>query len=276
MDHALVKGKIFRKGSKTYFTSSIFFPAQVRADVFTLYAFLRVADDLVDNIPQQADEFYEMRRKWRAAELGTPAGDPVIDDFVELARRVGFRQEWTEAFFHSMELDLVKKEYNTLSETLEYVYGSAEVIGLYMMRIMDLPDESEHPARMLGRAMQYINFIRDIHEDIGLGRRYLPLRDSVLTSLDPMETRRKPDAFRRFIAEEIERYLGWQKEAEAGFCHLPRRYRIPVATASDMYAWTARTIRKNPFIIYERKVKPSRLRIIGRIIRRFAAIRECS
>lgn len=275
MTNTALKGKIFLKGSKTYFTSSIFFPPQVREDVFTLYAFLRVADDLVDCVPQRADEFYEMRRKWRDAEAGTPANDPVIDDLVALAKRVGFQQEWTEAFFHSMELDLIKKEYNDLSETLEYVYGSAEVIGLYMMRIMGLPDESEHPARMLGRAMQYINFIRDINEDIGLGRRYLPLRDSMLTSLAPDETRKKPDAFRRFVSEEIERYLGWQKEAEAGFCYLPRRYRIPVATASDMYAWTAATIRHDPFVVYERKVKPSRLRIVANIIRRFAAIREC-
>ncbi len=269
------KSRIFLKGSKTYFTSSIFFPPQVRDDVFTLYAFLRVADDLVDCIPQRADDFFNMRQFWRNAELGTPANDPVIDDFVELAARVGFQQEWTEAFFHSMELDLIKKEYNALPETLEYVYGSAEVIGLYMMRIMGLPDEAEHPARMLGRAMQYINFIRDINEDIGLGRRYLPLRDSALTSLLPEETHKKPDAFRRFVAEELERYLGWQKEAEAGFCHLPRRYRIPVATASDMYAWTARTIRRDPFVVYRRKVKPSRLRIVFNIIRRFAAIREC-
>ncbi|HNT27077.1 MAG TPA: phytoene/squalene synthase family protein [bacterium] len=275
MAHNATKGKIFLKGSKTYFTSSIFFPPQVRADVFTLYAFLRVADDLVDCIPQRADEFYEMRRKWRIACTGTPAHDPVIDDFVALAERIGFEPEWTEAFFHSMELDLAKKEYNTLPETLEYVYGSAEVIGLYMMCIMGLPPESEHPARMLGRAMQYINFIRDINEDIGLGRRYLPLRDSLLTSLLPDETHKKPDAFRRFITEEIERYLGWQKEAEAGFCYLPRRYRIPVATASDMYAWTAATIRRDPFVVYERKVKPSRLRIVANIIRRFAAIREC-
>ncbi len=268
------KSKIFLKGSKTYFTSSIFFPAQVRADVFTLYAFLRIADDLVDSTPSRPDEFFNMRQFWRNAELGTPANDPVIDDFVALAARVGFKQEWTESFFHSMELDLVKKEYNTLPETLEYTYGAAEVIGLYMMRIMDLPPGSEHPARMLGRAMQYINFIRDINEDIGLGRRYLPLRDSVLTSLLPDEARRKPDAFRRFIAEEIARYLGWQKEAEDGFHLLPRRYRIPVAAASDMYAWTARQIERDPFVIYERKVKPSRLRIIGRVISRFATIRE--
>jgi len=269
MENAAIKHRIFFRGSTTYFTSSLFFPPEVRADVFTLYAFLRVADDLVDSVPQKADEFYEMRRLWDHATAGISSDDPVIDDFVALSERRGFRREWTEAFFHSMELDLRKKEYNSLPETLEYVHGSAEVIGLYMMRIMGLPSRAEHPARMLGRSMQYINFIRDIAEDTRLGRRYLPLRDSPLTSLLPEEAARKPEAFRKFIGEELDRQQAWQRDAERGFDFLPRRYRIPVATASDMYRWTADAIRRDPFVVYRRKVKPSRLRIVLAIIRRF-------
>ncbi len=269
MDHASSKERIFFEGSKTYFTSSLFFPRTVRNDVFTLYAFLRVIDDLVDSVPQKSDEFYEMRRLWNHATAGVPSGNPLIDDFVSLSDRRAFKKEWTEAFFHSMELDLRKREYNSLSETLEYVYGSAEVIGLYLIRIMELPDTATHPARMLGRSMQYINFIRDIAEDNALGRRYLPLRDSPLTSLLPQEAARKPDAFRIFINEELDRQQSWQHDAERGFPLLPRRYRIPVATASDMYRWTAETIRRDPFVVYRYKVKPSRVRILFTIFRHF-------
>lgn len=269
MENAAAKGRIFFKGSKTYFTSSLFFPPDVRNDVFTLYAFLRVVDDLVDSTPQKSDEFYEMRRLWDHATAGISSENPIIDDFVALSEHRGFEKEWTKAFFHSMELDLRKKEYNSLQETLEYVYGSAEVIGLYLMRIMNLPKEATHPARMLGRSMQYINFIRDIAEDNGLGRRYLPLRDSSLTSLLPEEAAKKPDAFCKFIKEELDRQQSWQRDAERGFSFLPRRYRIPVATASDMYRWTAETIRRDPFIVYRRKVKPSRVRILLSILKHF-------
>jgi len=269
MEHAALKNRIFFRGSVTYFTTSIFFPPGVRNDVFTLYAFLRTIDDLVDCIPQKADEFYEMRRLWSHAAAGIPSENPIIDDFVTLAERCRFRREWTEAFFRSMELDLRKKEYNSLGETLEYVYGSAEVIGLFLMRIMDVPDEGTHAARMLGRSMQYINFIRDIADDNALGRRYLPLRDSPLTSLLPEEAARKPDAFRKFIAEEIDRQQAWQRDAERGFPLLPRRYRIPVVTAAAMYQWTAEIIRRDPFVVFRRKVKPSRGRILLALVKQF-------
>ena len=68
-------------------------------------------------------------------------------------------------FLGSMAADLTRRFYRTEAETLEYVYGSAEVIGLFMARIMRLPEEALPAARMLGRAMQFINFIRDAAED---------------------------------------------------------------------------------------------------------------
>jgi phytoene synthase len=124
---------------------------------------------------------------------GRPSGDDVIDTFVELYHEKGFEKSWVDAFLHSMGLDLVKSEYDTLEETLEYIYGSAEVIGLFMCAIMGLPEESYHHACMMGRNMQYINFIRDINEDIGLGRRYFPKKhktSSLLIRKQPMLTPR--------------------------------------------------------------------------------------
>src|SRR6056297_3937029 len=149
----------FKSGSKTYFNSSRFFPADVRRDVFYLYAFVRKADNFVDEVPQDPDGFYRFCDSYRRAleQTDGSTGDPIIDRFVELHWRRGFDPAWTEAFLGSMEKDLFKKEYNSLQETLDYIYGSAEVIGLYMSRIMQLPPVADYPARMLGRAMQYIN-----------------------------------------------------------------------------------------------------------------------
>jgi phytoene synthase len=78
-----------------------------------------------------------------------------------------------------------------------------------MARIMDLDEASFPYAAMLGRAMQYINFIRDIAEDNGLGRRYLPLLDTPLEALSEKEAKKNPEAFSAFIRREIERYQGW-------------------------------------------------------------------
>jgi len=252
----------FKSGSKTYFNSSRFFPPEVRKEVFYLYGFVRKADNFVDAVPQDPDGFYLFRDAYRKALNGAPSDDPIIDRFVELGRRKGFDPAWTEAFLRSMELDLFKREYNHLDETLEYIYGSAEVIGLFMASIMDLPRESYHAARMLGRAMQYINFIRDIDEDVKLGRRYLPMTGTPLESLEFEYVRDRLREFRSFHVQQIELYMGWQREAEKGYRYIPYRYLLPIKTAADMYIWTARRIERNPMIVYEKKVKPPKWRII--------------
>ena len=256
---------VFRAGSKTYFNSSLFFPREVRQDVFVLYGFVRVADNFVDAVPQQGAAFERFVEAYARSLEGKSSGDLIIDSFVELARRKGFEPEWTDAFLHSMRLDLSKKVHATLAETLEYVYGSAEVIGLYMCRIMGLDPGADAPARMLGRAMQFINFIRDIDEDNGLGRIYLPISESTLSDLSGEQARTNSDEFRRFISAQLDRYRGWQQEAEDGYHYIPRRYLIPIKTAGDMYNWTARTIAADPFVVYRRKVKPRRARIFAQV-----------
>ncbi|MBN1834854.1 MAG: phytoene/squalene synthase family protein [Spirochaetales bacterium] len=266
----------FKSGSKTYFNSSLFFPRAVREEVFVLYGFVRVADNFVDAVPQDAEGFRGFRDAYEQALAGRPSGDPIIDAFVELAGRRGFDPEWTRAFLYSMELDLTKRSYDTLEETLEYIYGSAEVIGLYMARLLDL-DPASHPyAQLLGRSMQYINFIRDIDEDRGLGRRYLPLAGTPLAdaskagtpaaSLEPQYLKAHPLEFAEFLRHHLDCYRQWQREAEKGFRFIPRRFRIPIKTASDMYNWTARRIEADPMIVFERKVKPSRARILLSIL----------
>ncbi len=263
--------RIFRRGSRTYFFSSIAFPPALRDDVSALYAFVRTADDFVDRPPGRQDGagFDRFRERYAAAAAGRAGGDPVIDAFVELAARRRFRADWVEAFLDAMAQDLTQTDYATVADTLAYAYGSAEVIGLMMAAIMELPDEAYRPARMLGRAMQYINFIRDIAEDLDLGRTYLPaeaLASAGLRSLDPAEAKRRAPAFRRFVRGEIDRYLGWQRAADAGFHFIPRRPRVAIRTASDMYRWTADRIRAEPLIVYRRKVRPSPARILAAVM----------
>ena len=84
------QAQVFRAGSTTYFNSSLFFPPAMRAEVFALYGFVRVADNFVDAVPQQAAEFRRFTEQSRAALAGTPANDAIIDDFVALARRREF------------------------------------------------------------------------------------------------------------------------------------------------------------------------------------------
>ena len=165
-------------------------------------------------------------------------------------------------------MDLHINRYNSMEELRTYLYGSAEVVGLMMFQIMSLPREAANSARLLGRAMQYVNFIRDISEDNELGRIYFPLTELEkhgLTSLEYDYVKKRPGRFTKFIHEQIDRYMLWQNAAEEGFSYIPRRYLIPIKTASEMYKWTSKVIRRNPLILYKLKVKPSVKRLISQL-----------
>ena len=265
-----VQEQVFKAGSTTYFNSSLFFPPAMRADVFALYGFVRVADNFVDAVPQQADAFAAFVARYRAAMTGTPANDVLIDDFVALSQRLAFDPAWTDAFLASMTADLTQKFYQTEAQTLAYIYGSAEVIGLFMARIMRLPEAAHGAAQRLGRAMQFINFIRDAAEDTAMGRRYLPLERDGVRLLDVPDdwlptrdwAQANPGQWTSFLKGHLARYAGWEAEAEAGYPFIPWRPRVAVRTAADMYNWTARQIEADPFVVFERKVKPQKSRIL--------------
>ena len=259
---------IFQQGSRTMFYSSLFFPKKIRKDVFICYAFVRRADDLVDNVPQNKEEFYWFKEKYEQAKSGKKTGDIVIDSFADLEYRRNFESKWTEAFLNSMEMDLTKKTYDTLEELLNYVYGAAEVMGLYMTNILGINKESYPYARFLGRSMQCINAIRDIAEDIKLDRSYIPnedLKEHGLKNLEYQYVKRHPENFSNLIRTHITRFCYWLETAEKGYHYMPKRYLISVKTAMDMYQWTAEQLLKNPFIVYDWKVKPLISQIVSTV-----------
>lgn len=258
---------IFRKSSKTYFYSSILFPKEIQHKVSRLYAFVRVADDYVDSIPQNllAYSLFKQCYFGEVAEAASEQDTQIIKSFKALEFEVNFDPAWTKAFFDSMDMDLGLKIYKTISDTEDYIYGSAAVIGLFMAQILDLKTESYFAAENLGKAFQYINFIRDIAEDITLNRNYFPTQEMQkfgLDTLDESEVKIKASEFEDFINSQLQYYYKWQTLAESGFKFIPKRYRIAVQTASDMYKWTAKAIEKDPFIVFKKKVKPTKSQVL--------------
>jgi phytoene synthase len=267
---------IFKKGSTTYYWSSKFFPKGVRDDVFKLYSFVRVVDDMVDSIPADIKRFNRMRKRWSTVKAELKKGNvpKALDDSVDetvlanmafVVHRFECETQWVDAFLDSMQMDVDKKKYTTLEDTLDYIYGSAEVIGLFMARIMQLPIKPYEYAKMQGRAMQYINFLRDIDEDNQLGRCYFP--ESSLKKYDLKDLSKKTALgskvnFKKFMLEQLSLYEQWQTEANKGFSYIPKRLRIPLQTATDMYNWTAKEIKKDPFVVYEKKIKPKKTKVL--------------
>jgi 15-cis-phytoene synthase len=269
--------EIFKNGSTTYYWSSKFFPEHTRADVFKLYSFVRIADDFIDAKPQDVKKFRQLEKAWlnvaNSNKLPNNRTNPdiklAVTNMHELYLKYEFDKKWIDAFLESMNMDINPKPYKTLNQTLKYIYGSAEVIGLMMSKIIGVPPKGYEAAKLQGRAMQYINFIRDIKEDIELGRQYFPARELSkygLPSLGVNDIVNHPAAFREFIEGQIDYYNQWQKEAAKGFKYIPRSQRVALRTAVDMYNWTANTIAKNPFIVLDKKIKPSKLRVVARAL----------
>lgn len=267
--------QIFQRGSKTYYTSSLFFPKTVRDRVFTLYAFVRTTDDYVDQIPPQTRHYQDFKRQFGQAQKGESVTNQTVAHFSNLVNQTGIKSDWVHAFFASMEMDLTPSPYPDLDSLIKYIYGSAEVIGLMMARILNLPPEADFGARRLGRAMQYLNFLRDIDQDLTLGRQYFPvnsLQKYGLADLTLASAQTHTSAFIQFIHSQINLYRQWQSQAEAAYRFIPRRYLLPIKTAADMHAWTASRIYQDPLVIYRRQLKPSRLRLFNQIFLNFFSL----
>ena len=267
---------IFKKGSTTYYWSSKFFPKGVRDDVFKLYSFVRVVDDMVDSIPADVKRFTKMCNRWESVKaelkkgnvpkaLDNSVDEVVLANIAFIVHRFECETQWVDAFLDSMQMDVHRKQYLKLEDTLEYIYGSAEVIGLFMARIMQLPIKPYEYAKMQGRAMQYINFLRDIDEDNQLGRCYFPadiLKKYELKDLSKKTALSSRAQFKKFMHEQLDLYEQWQTEADKGFSYIPKRLRIPLQTATDMYNWTAEEIRKDPMIVFDKKIKPTKSQVL--------------
>jgi 15-cis-phytoene synthase len=267
---------IFRRGSRTYFYSSLFFPSQARQDIFCLYAFVRVVDDAIDQPQSDIKAYKDLKKAYQMGMKGQFITHPVVADFIRLKQKHGLEDDWIEAFFAAMEMDIQTKRYETMADVIDYMYGSAEIIGLCMAKILNLPTESYTYARKLGRAMQYINFIRDIHEDEVLNRLYFPREELDrygLQSLALEHIKSKQNQFFQFIANQIETYRQWQTEAEKGYSFIPKKYLVPIKTAADMYAWTASRILNDPIIIYHEKIKPGRILLAQTLLKNTLTLR---
>jgi phytoene synthase len=171
---------------RTYYLATLLLPPAKRPYVHALYGFARYADEFVDDLaaPDPAgllrwsDAALDSLRDGRGAD---PARDPVLAALADTLRRWDIPLATVEAFLTSMRMDIEVTSYATYADLERYMYGSAAVIGLQMLPILQprpsYEDEAAARARALGEAFQLSNFIRDVAEDLDRGRVYLPLED---------------------------------------------------------------------------------------------------
>jgi phytoene synthase len=204
---------LHRAHGRTYYLATRLLPAWKRRHVHALYGFMRYTDDIVDapggNPAGRAARLRAWTDRFEAALRGDLAGDPVLPAVAHTIAVFRLDPADFAAFLRSMALDLTVTEYQTYDDLLDYMAGSAAAVGTLMLPILGAADlaRAREPARQLGLAFQLTNFIRDIREDAGLGRVYLPQKDLARFGVGRAELAAGPatEATRALVAFEVAR-----------------------------------------------------------------------
>lgn len=256
---------------KTYYLATLLLPPGKRPFVHALYGFARYADEIVDDLDSELtdEEKAVALRTWSAQLLkdikSGESSDHIGRALVDTVRRFSIPFKYFEAFLHSMEMDLTVSEYETFDDLMEYVYGSASVIGLEMLPILggNIP-EAQVAAEKLGTAFQLANFIRDVGEDLERGRVYLPVQElrGHGVTLEMLEARVVTPEIRAALKEQIARVRTLQAQAAPGIALLAPESRACIEAASELYCGIVDEVEKIDYQIFTRRAKTSTWRRI--------------
>jgi 15-cis-phytoene synthase len=275
--------QLHARHGRTYYLATLLLPRWKRRHVHALYGFTRYADEIVDDLdstldgPAQAAALAAWGEGFFAGLRGAPCADPVLPAVLHTVRAFDLDVGDFERFLHSMAMDLTVDGYATYTDLLGYMEGSAAVIGTMMTPILEPADPAavREPARQLGLAFQLTNFIRDLAEDSGRGRVYLPAED-----LDSFGVRRSDlaapvasPAVRELVAFEVERARGHYRAAEPGIDLLAPSSRPCIRVAFELYGGILDEIEEAGYQVLDRRVAVPRRRRLGVAGRQLLAAR---
>lgn len=224
---------------RTYYLSALLLPADKRPHVYALYAFSRWADEFVDSLDAPDPEGL---LTWGAAALADldrgESDDPIIAAVGHTARTLGIERSLFEDFLAAMRQDIATTSYATYDDLRAYMWGSASVIGLMMLPVLEpLTTAAREPAVALGEAFQLSNFVRDVGEDLQRGRIYLPVEDLDRFGVTRADLERGDvtDAVRALLGFEIDRTRRLYDVARRGVPMVRPQSRPCLETAIALY-----------------------------------------
>lgn len=279
---------ITRRAGRTYYLASRLLPAERARAVFALYAYARMADDIVDE-PAPGISAIDQARHLDALEAGLTAAfagegperlsrveADVVAALADSVHRCGIPTSTFTAFGRSMRMDLpghplFRNRYGTFDELAEYTYGSAAIIGVQLLPILGVdPTDTgtTDGAALLGEAFQLTNFLRDVAEDAARDRIYLPAdhlaafgvdEDAVMANLAHRHADRQ---MRQAIAHVVAVNRDQYRRTAAAIEALPRRTRPAIRAAASSYSAILTEIERRDYDVFSgRAVVPTRRRL---------------
>lgn len=224
----------------------------IRSDIYNIYGFVRFADEIVDSFHDYDKEalFNKFSEDLELALKDKISLNPILNSFQHTFHKYSIDKALVDAFMKSMRLDLHKTDYLTENEYKDYIYGSADVVGLMCLKVFvkgndDKYNQLKDTAMSLGSAFQKVNFLRDLKADFNeLNRSYFPNAD--LNNLD--------EQAKQNIINDIE--LDFEKGL-TGIKQLPIEAKFGVFMAYRYYHQLLKKLKKTPAL----KIKDSRIRV---------------
>ncbi|WP_111708355.1 phytoene/squalene synthase family protein [Lutibacter citreus] len=235
--------KIVTKTYSTSFSMAVYMLSpKIREAIYSIYAFVRFADEIVDSFHNydKEDLLDEFEKDYYKSYSQGISLNPILNCFQHTVKKYNITDDLIQSFLKSMKADLKKETYNTVEEYNQYIYGSADVVGLMCLKVfVDGNDEKykelKYSAMKLGSAFQKVNFLRDLKDDYELlHRSYFPgVNLKELTANEKAE-----------IIADIEADF---KEAFIGIKGLPIEAKFGVYTAYVYYKRLLNKLKRTPF-----------------------------
>lgn len=246
--------KLVTKSYSTSFSLAVnMLSPNIRKDIYNIYGFVRFADEIVDSFHDYDKDNLMSRFEddyYHAYNSGISL-NPILNSFQKTVKKYNIEDHMVQAFLKSMKADLTKTLYNTKEEYAEYIYGSADVVGLMCLKVFVNGDEKKYnelkdAAMRLGSAFQKVNFLRDLKDDYEvLNRSYFPNID--LGKLDAIS--------KQIIVDDIEEDFNYAYKN--GILKLPVEAKFGVYMAYRYYRRLLKKLKSVP----SEKIMDTRIRI---------------
>ncbi|WP_341718422.1 phytoene/squalene synthase family protein [Micromonospora sp. FIMYZ51] len=267
--------ELHRRHGRTYYLATRLLPAWKRRHVHALYGFTRYADEIVDQtetLPpaERAAQLDDWGGRFVAGLHGEQVEDPLLPAVLHTIAVFDLDREDFASFLKSMAMDLTVTSYRSYHQLLDYMEGSAAVIGTMMLPILGSSDPAaaREPARQLGFAFQLTNFIRDVAEDLDRGRTYLPEEDLATFGVTPEELAacraagRSTEPVRELIRYEVGRAQAHYAAAAPGVILLDAASQACIRTAYALYGGILDEVAAQDYDVFVRRATvPQRRRI---------------
>ncbi|MFN2538270.1 MAG: phytoene/squalene synthase family protein [Mycobacteriales bacterium] len=259
---------------RSYYLATLLLPAWKRPSVHALYGFARWCDEIVDDLGSDLspeEKAHALEEFGRSALDGSNHHDVAVA-LRETLARWDIPVDHVEAFLRSMAMDLTVSSYKTYDDLLGYMHGSAAVIGLQMLPVLEpvVPLHVAAPyAADLGVAFQLTNFLRDVGEDLQRDRVYLPQEDldAFGVTVEQLRAGVVDARFRRLMAFEIARTREVYRTAALGIRLLHPSSRRCISLACRLYGGILEEIERADYRVLDRRVAVGRVRRVAALLR---------